>query len=131
MESRNYSINVCWMKCINERGGRGQCRTHNGYFLSQTLTHLYAHIHNSMHPHRHHPYMYVCLHTLTNSAWIFQCRHHILIYVCTDTKKTLYSHHHTSTHMDNTETTHTNHTHPPPYKHTNISACILTDSTHI
>jgi hypothetical protein len=33
--------------------------------------------------------------------------------------------------MDNTETTCTDHTHPPPHKHTNIHAHILAFSTHI
>jgi hypothetical protein len=86
MERRDYSINVRWMKCIKERGEKGQSRTHNSDFLSQTLTHSYAH------------YTALCIHTDTVHTCTRAFTHahtmhgysnadnHILIYVCTDTK---------------------------------------------
>lgn len=91
------------------------------------LTHSCAHKYNYVHPHRHHPYVYMCPHTMHGFTEIpteIPYTHiYVLVYTCTK----LHSHH---TCMDK----HRNHMHKSHTSittHTNVSAYILTDTTHV
>lgn len=114
MESRDYSINACWMKCIKERGERGQpwtqtvisCLKHS--HIHMPTIQLYAstktpsiHVHVPSH-----------MHTQRMDNPMQTLHIHICVHKCKEKQKTknLYSHHHISTCMDNTETTHRSHT---------------------